>query len=244
MESLSFTKTLYAFDFDGTLSKIVRVPSEAAIAPTTEALLRELSELAPVALVSGRSVDDLKQRIGFKPRFLVGNHGLEGLANNTDSLKQALADTQAWKGILSQHDFDAGVEIEDKDYSLAIHYRRSRNKKKSKDQIREAISKLSPAPRLIAGKCVYNLLPSGAPHKGVAVLELMQQVGAKHCFYIGDDDTDEDVFSLPDSKIMTVRVGEKKTSHARYFIDRQSQINQLLKQLIRYHQKTPQPECP
>ena len=116
LESLSFTKTLFAFDFDGTLSKIVRVPLEARINHATESLLSELSKLVPVAIVSGRSIRDLKPRLGFEPSYLVGNHGLEGLGNNRESLKQVEAICADWKSKLSKEDFGAGVEVEDKTY--------------------------------------------------------------------------------------------------------------------------------
>ena len=73
LESMSFTKTLYAFDFDGTLAKIVRVPAEARMSRTTEELIKQFSELVPVAIVSGRSLKDLRDRLGFEPKYLIGN---------------------------------------------------------------------------------------------------------------------------------------------------------------------------
>lgn len=234
LESLSFTQTLYAFDFDGTLSKIVRMPGEAKVSSKTDELLRELAGLVPVAVISGRSIHDLRERLSFQPPYLVGNHGLEGLDATNDALASAKSVCDRWKKALSVVRFDTGVEIEDKVYSLSVHYRRSRKKKKSRQYIEQVIAQLQPAPRVIRGKSVFNLLPEGAPHKGIAVLELMQKIGMKHVFYIGDDDTDEDVFSVADSRVMSVRVGKKKNSHARYFIKRQSEINQLLKKLIRY----------
>lgn len=236
LESISFTKTLFAFDFDGTLSKIVRAPAAANMSKTTELLMIQLSKLVPVAVISGRSIRDLKPRLGFEPKFLVGNHGLEGLDSNNELLKQAKVISEIWKVKLSNIDFGSGVEIEDKTYSLAIHYRRSRNKKQAKVKIKKAIEALIPIPQIIVGKSVINLLPKGAPHKGAAVLEIMKRAEAKHVFYIGDDDTDEDVFSLPDSIVMAVRVGEKRTSNARFYIKRQSEINHLLKLLVRFHQ--------
>ena len=179
----------------------------------------------------------MKQRLLFQPQYLVGNNGLEGLGNKNGKLRQAEEDCRAWKSNLEKIEFGAGVEIEDKTYSLAVHYRRSRNKKRVREQIRKSVATLSPLPRVITGKSVVNLLPVGAPHKGLAVLELMKKAETKHAFYIGDDDTDEDVFSLPNGHIvMATRVGEKKNSHAKYFIKRQSEINRLLKLLIQYHQ--------
>ena len=240
LESLSFTKTLFAFDFDGTLSKIVPVPSEATIAPRTSALLQQLSELVPMALISGRSVQDLKSRLSFSPSFLVGNHGLEGLGTRTETLENAQRICASWKTELQQRfhhpEMHAGMEIEDKLYSLALHYRNCRSKKEAKLQILEAVANLNPPPRIILGKSVVNVLPPGAPHKGAAIMELMLQTQVRSAFYIGDDDTDEDVFSLPDSRIFTVRVGRKQSSQARYYIRDRSEIDRLLRTLIRFHQ--------
>ncbi|MBL7668973.1 MAG: trehalose-phosphatase [Bdellovibrionaceae bacterium] len=237
LESLSFTNTLYAFDFDGTLAKIVHIPSEACMTSKTEGLLKELSSLAPVAIVTGRSIQDLKKRLSFQPQYLVGNHGLERPENDSSSLFEAKRICTVWIESLKKITFESGIEIEDKTYSIAIHYRRSRNKTRAKNQIRLAIASLAPPPRIIAGKSVYNLLSSNSPHKGAAILDLMQKSRTNHAFYIGDDDTDEDVFGLPYNagQLMTVRVGQKKSSRAKYFIRRQSDINRLLKDIIRFH---------
>lgn len=240
LESLSFTETLYSFDFDGTLAKIVKDPAAARMSETTEELLSQLSKLVPVAVISGRSVDDLKSRISFRPQFLIGNHGLEGLKDSGNSLVSAQKVCADWACHLQKMKFEYGVEIEDKTYSLAVHYRKSRNKLRAKAQIKSVMERLDPVPHVITGKCVLNLVPTGAPHKGTALLKLLQYSGMRHAFYIGDDDTDEDVFSLPyqNGQIMSVRVGRKCRSNASYYIDRQSDINRLLKILIRFHQPT------
>lgn len=237
LESLSFTKTLYAFDFDGTLSKIVRKPSDASILPSTAELLKELSALVPVAVISGRSVEDLRPRLGFKPRFIVGNHGLEGIDKKAFSLTRAKQISRRWAESLQEMGFEPGVEVEDKDYSLALHYRRARNKKTARSQIQKAIEGLSPSPRVIHGKFVYNLLPAGAPHKGAALLDLLDKCRMKHILYVGDDDTDEDVFNLPYTRgqLMTIRIGKKNSSRANYYVRRQTQMNQVLRLLVSYH---------
>lgn len=237
LESLSFTKTLYAFDFDGTLARIVRDPEAARMSEKTDSLLRQLSELVPVAIISGRGIEDLTGRVSFKPHFLVGNHGLEGLESRNGSLENARKQCKSWLKRIGTEKFESGIEIEDKSYSLAIHYRKSRNKIRARSQIKQAIENFSPTPHVILGKCVVNLIPPGSPHKGTALLKLIKLSGMKHAFYIGDDDTDEDVFSLPyqTGQIMSVRVGKKIKSNASYYIDRQSEINRLIKLLIRFH---------
>ena len=238
LEAFTFTRTLYAFDFDGTLARIVRVPENARMAPKTEALLRRLSELAPVAIVSGRSVADLRKRVSFEPAYLVGNHGLEGLGAKRDSLEKAASTCEAWKRSFADMEFPAGVEIEDKNLSLAIHYRRARARGRARKAIEEAIATLAPAPRLVRGKLVFNLLPPGAPHKGAAIQDLLRATNLTHVLYVGDDDTDEDVFGLKElgENALTVRVGCKSSSQAAWYIGRQSQIDRLLRCLVRFHE--------
>lgn len=233
LESLAFTRTLYAFDFDGTLAPIVSVPDKARASKVTESLLQSISDRVPVAVISGRAISDLKKRLGFFPEHLIGNHGLEGLSLRNESSQQAQKICADWKNQLQKKwQLESGIFVEDKTYSLALHYRKARNKKDARAQLFEKIEKLQPAPRIILGKCVINLIPTGAPHKGVALLELMMHSGLKCALYVGDDDTDEDVFSLPDARIISIRVGEKKSSNAQFFIKRQSEMNRLLKFLL------------
>ncbi len=237
LEALSFTKALYAFDFDGTLAPIVSKPEDAGISSETMRLLNELAELAPTAIISGRSVSDLKQRVSLHGNLLIGNHGVEGLGIHKDSIAKAKGVCAGWADQIRSNwgalKSDPGTFVEDKTYSLALHYRKSRNKKKAKLSLFALIEKLQPPPRVILGKSVMNLIPAGGPHKGVALLEAMIKLDLKCAFYIGDDDTDEDVFSLPDSRIITARVGKKKASQAQFFVERQNEINRVLKVLIK-----------
>lgn len=239
LESLCFTKTLFAFDFDGTLSKIVKDPDKAKINESTLDLIKRLEQLTPVAVISGRGLKDLRTKINITKGYLVGNHGLEGISSGSQKREIFQKSCQAWKVILENQmeEEDAlfeGIEVEDKLFSIAIHYRKSRQKRLARSRILELLTKMQPQPRIILGKCVVNLVPVGGPHKGVALLELMLKSDTKSAFYIGDDDTDEDIFALSDSRIFSVRVGKKKASHAKFYLHRQTEINLLLKTLISY----------
>lgn len=235
LDALCFTQTLYAFDFDGTLAAIVKSPEDARASVRSTAFLERLNQAAPMAIISGRSLVDMRQRLDMTPRFLIGNHGLEGLRAKNGAASLAKETCHQWRlkllPLLSAPIKD-GVAIEDKAYTLAIHYRRSRNKKAARQAIEAALAHLRPVPRIIAGKQVYNVIPNGAPHKGVALSELMLLTGATSALYVGDDDTDEDVFALPDDRIVGVRVGYSKKSQARYYIRRQSEITRLLDRLV------------
>jgi trehalose 6-phosphate phosphatase len=81
---------------------------------------------------------------------------------------------------------------------------------------------------------VVNLVPVGGPHKGMSLLELMAKSKTKCAFYIGDDDTDEDIFSLAEAGLFTVRVGKKSSSQAKFFIRNQAEVKLLLEILLKF----------
>lgn len=235
LQSMAMANTLFAFDFDGTLAPIVKDPEAAFMKDSVLQALKKLARKRKVAIISGRSIEDLKKRVP-KDLQLVGNHGLEGLpggARNLDTLSKVISE---WRKQLAKSKgfSDPEIRVEDKEFSLAIHYRNSRAKKEAKRDIFSMVSELQPSPRVIMGKSVFNLVPPGAPHKGVALLELMSHHSFNAAFYIGDDDTDEDLFSLPDQRILTVRVGKKKTSQAQFYLDRQSEIKALLDRIEKF----------
>jgi trehalose 6-phosphate phosphatase len=240
LESLSFTNTLYAFDFDGTLSRIVRNPEDAVISQRFEGLIKKLSERVPVAIISGRGLEDLDSKFTFRPNYLVGNHGLEGLSKVVHRQEIFKEISSNWKAQIQKEISDnrgnfEGVEIEDKSFSLALHYRKSRSKGLSKRHLLRIVDGLEPSPRIILGKCVVNLVPVGGPHKGMALLQALTHSGCNQAFYIGDDYTDEDVFTLPDARIFTVRVGEKSASNAKYFVRNQSEVGRLLTTILSFY---------
>jgi len=68
---------LLAFDFDGTLAPIVARPSQARVPTTTLRRLHRLTQQLPLAVISGRTVADLRSRLGFEPAHVVGSHGAE-----------------------------------------------------------------------------------------------------------------------------------------------------------------------
>jgi trehalose 6-phosphate phosphatase len=237
IESLTLTKTLYAFDYDGTLAPIALSPEKAKLSEKTYKLLTKLTSKSPSAIISGRSIFDLKKNLPKIQCHLVGNHGLEGLPSQKTSILQIEKTCSDWKkqikSLWPKMINDSGVFLEDKTYSLALHYRLSRNKRVAKPSLFELIQKMEPAPRIVLGKSVINLIPAGTPHKGVALLELMVHLKIQCALYIGDDDTDEDVFSLPDERIISIRVGQKRSSNAQFYVKRQSEVNKLLSKLVK-----------
>ena len=237
LEALLTVHALFAFDFDGTLAKIVRDRHTAQLGRPIRLWLGELAKRAPTAIISGRSVDDLRTRVGNTVPYLIGNHGLEGLHVTQQVVQQARHTCRGWKQLIEER-FGTeltrcGVFVEDKSYSLSFHYRNAGRKNDARALVFHVLAELSPLPRIVPGKAVVNVVPAAAPHKGAALLELMYQLNCTAALYIGDDDTDEDVFSLPDTRILTVRIGKNKLSAARFFLKRQTEITEVLRSIVK-----------
>jgi len=228
-------EALFAFDFDGTLARIVQDRHAAALTEPIRVALHALAAAAPTAVISGRSLDDLRPRMESISTHLIGNHGLEGLHMSERVMHQAQECCRAWLKTVSKDERNltrVGVIVEDKTYSLTFHYRQACSPQLAREAIFHTVSMLTPSPRLVLGKAVVNVIPSGNLHKGSAMLELMHQLKSSGALYVGDDDTDEDVFSLPDERIVTVRIGKKATTAAQWYLARQSQIGLLLQHLV------------
>ena len=235
LEPLCMGKTLFVFDFDGTLAPIVMRRAHAVMPRITRTLFERLASRATTAVISGRSVLDLRARLKVHPDYLVGNHGLEGLPGNAAALRRAQRLCTAWRQQLENtwHEIPhVGIDIEDKHYSLAIHYRLAPDARHTRSAVARALTRLQPAPQLIPGKKVVNVLPPGAPNKGAALLQLLRRTRAAHALFIGDDDTDEAVFALDDPRIVTVHVGRKRSSRAQYYLQDQTEIDAVLRYLV------------
>ncbi|QAU34379.1 trehalose-phosphatase [Janthinobacterium sp. 17J80-10] len=227
---------LCAFDFDGTLAPIVTEPGAAHMDPEVLQRLLQLAELAPVAVLTGRSLEDIRARLGFSPAYLIGNHGLEGMADESELVRHEQI-CRAWHAQLTQQlgklrDAGAGIILEDKRYSLSLHYRATPDHVASAAMLAALAARLDPAPRIVGGKCVINLLPPGVADKGNALRELLRRSGAHGAIYVGDDITDESVFRLRHAGLLSVRVECAAGSAAEFCIPGHADIGRLLDQLI------------
>ncbi len=236
LEQFAWSNVLLAFDFDGTLSPIVRDRDAASMRQATRRLLTDLCRLYPCAVVSGRSRSDVAARLlGLPIRYLVGNHGLEP---NGGTPRFARAAAKLHSEIVGNLGDVQGVEIEDKRYSLAVHYRKSRAKREAKQAILDALQRSTVPHRVVTGKLVLNLLPAGAPHKGIALRELRRKANVDTAIYVGDDVTDEDVFQLGDAGVLGIRVGADARSAAGYCVRDQRSVDRLLSRLVTLRAET------
>lgn len=231
LAQLAFCRVLVAFDYDGTLAPIVARPEHARMRPETASLLSKLCELYPCAVISGRSRSDLVRRLApARVTYVLANQGLELGARPNEFGRQVDAAVMHL-----QHSLRGvqGIELENKGLSVAIHYRRSRRKRETRAAIARAAANLPQAMRLISGKLVVNLVPAAAPNKGEALEALRARAVADSALYVGDDVSDEDVFSLDQpGRLLSVRVGRSQRSAAAYYLRGQAEIDQLLSALV------------
>jgi trehalose 6-phosphate phosphatase len=228
---------LCAFDFDGTLAPIELHPEKVQLPYDIQQRLITLSRYAPLAIITGRSVQGMQKYMGFSPDFIIGNHGIEGLPDWNKHAESYQTICSMWEQRLLaafEHPtiLDPGIWIENKRYSLSIHYRPTPDVGNIEDKLKNVFTQLTPVPRVIPGKNVFNLLPQNAANKGVALAKLMSSNNFRSAIYVGDDVTDEDVFRLHRPDVLTVRVENAVDSAADFFLRQRQDIKHLLDELI------------
>jgi trehalose 6-phosphate phosphatase len=187
-------------DFDGVLAPIVERPEDAALPAEARAELERLVDrYAVVAVVSGRTGDDVRTRLGVDGVVCVGSHGLE-LVPHADR----------WRGVLAR--FAAGTEwperdVENKGLTVAFHFRdRAEEPELARelDGIAEAAACEGLAARF--GRKVLEVLPPINANKGTAVRRLLEEHALGRALAAGDDTTDIDSFAALDGLEVAVRV--------------------------------------
>ena len=227
--------TLFTFDLDGTLTPIIEDPSGIQMTGEVRDKMTRLCGAVNVAILTGRSREDARPRLGFEPRFIVGNHGAEGIPGGEEREREFAELCRTWedqlRGILPSTG-RSGIVIENKKSSLSIHYRKAPRRQAAHRDILRAIERLAPLPRRIAGKCVENILPPEALNKGEALMRIMALAGSVRAVFVGDDETDEDVFRMRSDRILGIRVGDGLSSQAAFFLSDQKKIARLLDEIL------------
>jgi trehalose 6-phosphate phosphatase len=232
LEQFACANVLAAFDYDGTLAPIAATPEQARMRESTRELFRRLSDSFPTVVISGREQADVDGRLeGLGLFAVIGNHGIEPWhvrkAYRAQAARWGAALRQSLRGL-------EGVWVEDKRYSVAAHYRQAARPAAARRRVL-AVAAALPGARIVTGKKVCNVLPRDAPDKGAALDMARVALGCDAAIYVGDDDTDEDVFRLqPDWPLLTVRVGPRRGTRAAFHLRRQSLLDDLLDLLVRF----------
>jgi len=224
---------LLAFDFDGTLAPIVARPDDARVASAVAERLARLALLSPVAVITGRSVEDVAPRLGFVPQYIVGNHGAEDPADAARLDMSSLAPFRNLVAASAQALQRAQVTVEDKGYSIAFHYRLATDRGTAQRCIEALLGDLDPDLHFFGGKCVVNVVVAGAPDKGDALVALVNRARADTAIFVGDDINDEAVFARAEPDWLTVRIGrDDPLSRADFFLDSHAEVATLLQAML------------
>lgn len=230
LEVFANSNVVVAFDFDGTLAPVVDSPDRASMRNSTRRRLTAVARLYPVAVISGRSRLDVSRRLGAVPVCQVtGNHGMEPWGERPE-YKRLVRD---W-AVELEAEFGGrqGVYIENKTYSLTLHYRGARGKADVARRARQLASSLRGA-RVVSGVESIAIVPSDAPHKGAALERIRDLLACDTAIYVGDDETDEDAFGSGDpDRLLAIRVGARRDSRAAYCLTSQGDVDALLAVLI------------
>jgi trehalose-phosphatase len=234
-------RVLLLADFDGTLSPLAESPEKARLPQSTrETLLRlGFSPRIFVAVLSGRPLDYLKSIFGVETFFYGGNHGL---VMDGPDFSFCHPRARAFKGLmqylvrrLRMPVSDVlGAVLEDKGFSLALHYRNVPRAHQSDfdtlvDTLRQRTAGLPV--RWRPGDKVWELLPRVAWNKGRAAEVLVRHLGHPFPVAVGDDKTDEDMFRTLSGTGITVHVGSNGDSFAEFYLKRQSEVSGFLRLL-------------
>ena len=228
-------------DYDGTLTPIVSQPENAWLSDSMRQTLQELAAQTPVAILSGRDLDDVRQRAGIDDIVYAGSHGFDiagphGLRRQMATEFLPKLDTVE-NELHKRLDGISGALVERKRFSIAAHYRNV--KEEDIPRVKRAVAEAAARHRelrRIDGKKVYELLPDVECDKGKAVLWLLEALGLdrenSRSIYIGDDVTDEDPFRALEQCGIGIVVGEQsQPTAARYSLRDPAEVERFLRAL-------------
>lgn len=192
-------------DFDGSLSAIVARPELAGpVAGARDALLGLVARYPIVAIVSGRSADELARLLDVDGITYEGLYGIEETA--TDITLALLPGVERAAALVPE------AWVEDKHISVAVHYRAAPDPSAARAALVSALEPIAASAglELLEGKMVLELVPAGRPLKGGAVERLARERGLDAVLFAGDDVADIDAFEaldrLSDEDMLTLRV--------------------------------------
>jgi len=234
-------RNLFLFlDYDGTLTPIVSRPELALCPSEVKGYLENLRDLPGVslAIISGRSIEDVREKVGVSGITYVGNHGLE-IENPAGRHKKILASARKRELKRITQDLQnslkkiPGILFEDKGPILSVHYRNVPQKFFMQvPQIVEAeLQQWRKRWKMASGKKVLEIRPNINFNKGKAVKEILKTFPSQQLLpiYLGDDQTDEDAFRVLKGQGISVFVGMGKlSSEADFFLKSPDEVQEFL----------------
>jgi trehalose 6-phosphate synthase/phosphatase len=229
-------RRLVLLDYDGTLVPFAAQPHLAAPDASLLELVDRLArnERNHLYIISGRDRMTLDNWFSGIPLRIIAEHGawVRSRADDWKMLKPVARDWKEHLAPLVQLYVDRvpGSLLEEKDYSLAWHYRRADpelGEMRAKELIDELVNYTANFDvQVLEGKKVVEVRNAGV-NKGAAALDCVARVDPDFIFAVGDDQTDEDLFRALPKSAFTVRVGIPH-SHATYHLKDHLEVRELL----------------
>jgi trehalose 6-phosphate phosphatase len=233
-------ETAILLDIDGTLLDLMPTPRQVWVPPglanTLDRLLTRTS--GALALVSGRSLNDIDLIFAPAQFPAVGGHGAEMrlmAAGEAAVIHAPPMDKELKRRLAAIARLSPGILLEDKGYSLALHYRLAPHAERA---IYEAVSliraDLPDAPiEVLPGKCVFEIKHAGfTKASGVRELMTREPFKGRRPLFIGDDVTDESVFAImPEFDGLSFSVGRRAKGVAGHF-DAPVDVREFLARLL------------
>ncbi|WP_134668760.1 trehalose-phosphatase [Halorussus marinus] len=236
---------LVALDFDGTLAAIEGRPEAATLPDATREVVAALADRpdVEVAVVSGRELADVRERVAIPSASYAGNHGLELHTDEyvvhpaAEAAETAIA--EVCEQVAAELADVEGVIVENKGVTATVHYRLVEDAAVS--AVVETVESLAAARedlRLTTGKEVLELRPAVEWDKGEAVArlrdELVPEDAAWLPIYVGDDTTDEAAFAVLADDGVAIKVGDDPATDAGYRVADPEAVRTVLSWLGTY----------
>ncbi len=232
-------------DYDGTLAPIAGRPEEAELPAATRALLDQLSRRHWIAIISGRDLEDLRDRVGLPRVFYAGSHGFRlagpgGFSEEYGDAPRFLPALARAEAMLAEAIGGLpGIQLERKRYALAVHYRRA--PADLVPEVRRAVEAAAaalPGLRLTEGRKLFELRPAAPWGKGEAIGRLLAVLGLAtddvFAIFVGDDVTDEEAFRFVQDRGLAIVVrGRTGRTNARYALADSREVDRFLRALAR-----------
>ncbi len=228
---------LLCSDFDGTLAPIVPDPAAAEMPVELRHCLRSIASRRDVtlAVVSGRALEDLRRRVAIPGAVCAGNHGLE-IAMGSDRFHAV--DMSLHRPVLrmvldrlrDRVTQVPGALVEDKGSTVTVHFRNVPQAQHRR--VRGAVSAVAEDAkdlvRMREGRKVLELRPRLDWNKGSAVKWIRERCGhgSPLSCYLGDDETDEDAFTVIPEGI-SIRIDPQPETRARYWVSGPDEVRRF-----------------